>query len=40
MSYDETYPWVGEIREGIESVLKETAEIRYAYLDRRRNRGR
>jgi len=36
-SYDETYPWVGEIREGIESVLKETAEIRYAYLDTKRN---
>ncbi len=28
---------MGDIREGIESVLKETAEIRYAYLDSKRN---
>ncbi|NJL58824.1 MAG: hypothetical protein HC887_03415 [Desulfobacteraceae bacterium] len=36
-SYDDAYSWVADIREGIESVLKETADIRYAYLDTKRN---
>ena len=33
MSYDESYPWVQEIREGIETVLAEAAEITYFYLN-------
>lgn len=33
MSYAETYPWVQEMKEGIESVLANTAELTYFFLD-------
>jgi ABC-type uncharacterized transport system substrate-binding protein len=33
MSYDETYPWVQEIKESIDSTLKSTCEIRYFYMN-------
>ncbi|GAK56169.1 ABC-type uncharacterized transport system periplasmic component-like protein [Candidatus Vecturithrix granuli] len=33
MSYDETYPWVQEMKEGIESVLANTAELTYFFMD-------
>lgn len=36
MSYDPTYPWSVEIREGITHVLPETWDIRYVYLDTKR----
>lgn len=36
MSYEETYPWVEDLSEGIESVLSETCEIRYFYMDTKR----
>jgi ABC-type uncharacterized transport system substrate-binding protein len=37
MSYDDTYPWVIEIREGIDSALKDTCEVKYFYMDTKRN---
>lgn len=37
MSYDETYAWEKEIREGIESVLSSRCELKYAYLDTNRD---
>ena len=33
MSYEEDNPWVKEIREGIDSVLKESSEITYFYMN-------
>jgi ABC-type uncharacterized transport system substrate-binding protein len=33
MSYEETYPWCQEIKEGIERVLGEVADIRYFYMN-------
>lgn len=33
MSYEENYPWVREIRQGIESVLKDQSQIEYFYLN-------
>jgi len=33
MSYEADNPWCGEIREGIESVLNEVADIHYLYMD-------
>lgn len=36
MSYEETYPWVENLSEGIESVLTETSKIRYFYMDTKR----
>jgi len=33
MSYEETMPWVQEIKEGIEKVLADTAETKYFYMD-------
>lgn len=33
MSYEKEYPWCGEIREGIDSVLAETSEITYFYMN-------
>ena len=33
MSYEETYPWVEEIREGIESVLADCCHIKYFYMN-------
>ncbi len=32
-SYEETMPWVREINEGIEKILKDRCEIRYFYMD-------
>lgn len=37
MSYEEHYPWCPKVKEGIESVLKNTAEIRYFYMDTKKN---
>jgi ABC-type uncharacterized transport system substrate-binding protein len=37
MSYGEIYPWVGDLREGIESELSDTCEIRYFYMDTKRS---
>ncbi|NVN91897.1 MAG: ABC transporter substrate-binding protein [Desulfuromonadales bacterium] len=37
MSYDETNPWESEIKEGIESVLKGKAQIKYVYLNTKYN---
>ncbi len=39
MSYEEDNPWVREIREGIESVLGQTAEITYVHMDTKRDRA-
>jgi len=39
MSYEEQNPWVQEIREGIESVLKPSSEITYFYMDTKQNRA-
>lgn len=36
MSYEETYPWVENIRDGIESVLADNSDIRYFYMDTKR----
>ena len=36
MSYDETYPWSRELREGIEQGLPDNWDIRYVYLDTKR----
>lgn len=36
MSYDPTYPWSVEIREGITHVLPEAWDIQYTYLDTKR----
>jgi len=33
MSYEETMPWVQEIKEGIDKVLADTAETKYFYMD-------
>ncbi len=33
MSYEETYPWVEEIREGIESLLADSSHIKYFYMN-------
>lgn len=38
MSYEEDNPWVREIREGIDSVLKPSSEITYFYMDTKANR--
>lgn len=37
MSYDESYPWVQEIRAGIETALADKAEITYFYLNTQKN---
>ena len=37
MSYEEDNPWVKEIREGIDSVLKESSEITYFYMNTKAN---
>ena len=39
MSYEEDNPWVSEIREGIETVLRPSSEIVYAYLNTKENYG-
>jgi len=40
MSYEENYPWVMEIREGIESVLANVGRIQYIYLNTKTHRER
>ncbi len=37
MSYDETFPWVTETKEGIDSVLGGSCEVKYFYMDTKRN---
>lgn len=37
MSYDDTFPWVTETKEGIDSVLSAICEVRYFYMDTKRN---
>jgi len=37
MSYEKEYPWVMEIREGIESMLSKTCQIEYFYLNTKTN---
>jgi ABC-type uncharacterized transport system substrate-binding protein len=37
MSYDDAFPWETEIREGIDSILKNQCEATYFYLDSRNN---
>lgn len=37
MSYDETFPWVTETKEGIDSVLGSSCELKYFYMDTKRN---
>lgn len=39
MSYEEDNPWVREIREGIDGVLKSAAEITYFHMDTKANRA-
>lgn len=39
MSYEESYPWVAEIREGIESILGNSCTIKYVYLNTKTNRA-
>ena len=37
MSYEDTYLWVQEIKEGIDSVLGKTCEIKYFYMETKKN---
>jgi ABC-type uncharacterized transport system substrate-binding protein len=37
MSYHETYPWGMEIKEGIDTELASSCDVRYAYLDTKNN---
>lgn len=37
MSYEENFPWCREIREGIDSILSDSHEIRYFYMDTKIN---
>ena len=37
MSYEEDFPWDKEIKEGIDSVLAATSEIKYFYMDTKKN---
>ncbi len=37
MSYESDFPWVVEIKEGIDFVLKDTCEIQYFYLNTKKN---
>lgn len=37
MSYEEDFPWDKEIKEGIDSVLAAASEIRYFYMDTKKN---
>jgi len=36
-SYEESMPWVQEMKEGIDKVLKDSCEIRYFYMDTKSN---
>lgn len=37
MSYEDDYPWDVEVKEGIDSVLDDQAELRYFYMDTKTN---
>ncbi len=37
MSYEEEFPWVGEMKKGIDSVLKEKSDITYFYMDTKKD---
>lgn len=37
MSYDESYPWTREIKEGIDRVLSSRHELRYFHMDTKKN---
>ena len=37
MSYEDDFPWVKEQKEGIDSVLADTCEVKYFYLDTKRH---
>ena len=37
MSYERDFPWVLEIKEGVNAVLKDTCEIKYVYLNTKVN---
>jgi len=37
MSYDNTYPWEQEVREGIESAMNGRCELTYSYMDTNRD---
>ncbi|MDA8138861.1 MAG: ABC transporter substrate binding protein [Desulfobacteraceae bacterium] len=37
MSYEEDYPWVKEIRDGLEPALSKAAQIKYFYMDTKTN---
>jgi len=37
MSYEEDFPWCKDIKEGLDSVMKNTCEIRYFYMDTKNN---
>jgi len=39
MSYEEDYPWDQDIKAEIDSVLAETCEIRYFYMNTKRDLG-
>ncbi len=37
MSYEESYPWCGDIKAGIDSVFGGTVDVRYFYMDTKTN---
>lgn len=37
MSYDDSYPWTLEIKEGIDSALKDKCEVKYFYMNTKRD---
>jgi len=37
MSYEETFPWDSEQKEGVDSVLAERCEVKYFYMDTKHN---
>lgn len=39
MSYEDSYPWVIEVKQGIDSVLKDQCIIRYIYLNTKTDRA-
>jgi ABC-type uncharacterized transport system substrate-binding protein len=38
MSYEASYPWVAEVRQGIESVIGNSCTLKYTYLNTKTNR--
>lgn len=37
MSYEENFPWVSQLKNGIEEALSDTCDIRYFYMDTKRD---